>query len=181
VRRLFSPINRKSLLFIVLCVAAAWIVGAMGGLDTPSAVRVALAGVIAVVAWRVVRTVAFGDADADAEQQRPGFEQAALMVDVQIDPRPEELERLESVMVGVITGASDLQVRLRPDMRSVAIDRLRTLRGIDLDTNPETARRLLGDELFDIVRPDRPPTQDRGSAGVSPKVVEALVAKLEAL
>jgi hypothetical protein len=128
-----------------------------------------------------VRTVACGDADADAEQLRPGFEQAALMVDARVDPRSEELERLESVMVGVISGASDLHIRLRPDMRRVAIDRLRTRCGIDLDPNPEAARRLLGDELFDIVRPDRPPTQDRGSAGVSPKVVETFVAALEAL
>jgi hypothetical protein len=179
--RVFSSVNVKSLVLIIACVGGAWIIGAMGGLDGPAAVRVGLASALAVVAWRVVRTVAFGDADAEAEQQRPGFEQAALMVDVRMDPRPEELERLESVMVGVVSGASDLHIRLRPDMRSVAIDRLRTRRGIDLDTNPEAARRLLGDELFDIVRPDRPPTQDRGSAGVSPTVVEAFVATLEAL
>ena len=177
----FTKANGTAFLLIVLIAGAAILAANIGGLSQPSAVRVGMAGSVAIIAWRVIRSVAVGDVNADAESQRAGFERAALMADTGAGPRPEELDRLESVLIGVISGASDMHVRLRPDMREIAVDRLRTKRGIDLDTNPEAARRLLGDQLYDIVRPDRPPMQDRGSAGVPATVIEAMVAALEAL
>jgi len=97
------------------------------------------------------------------------------------DGPPEALQKLDALLNGVVAGASDMHVGLRPVLRDIALDRLHTCRGIDLDRSPEAARELIGDQLYDIVRPDRRPMQDRGSSGVAPKVIDSMVTALEEL
>ena len=180
-RSIFTRANTNSVLLVVVIGAAAWGANAAGGLTGPSTARLALAGVLGVVGWRMVRTVGPVDPDLEAESERPGFEHAALMSESVADAPPEALMKLDALLNGVVAGARDMHVGLRPVMRDIAVDRLHTCRGVDLDRSPEAARALLGDLLYDIVRPDRRPTQDRGSSGVSPNVIDSMVTALEEL
>ena len=54
-------------------------------------------------------------------------------------------------------------------------------RGIDLDGSPEAARRALGDQTREIVRPDREPPRERFAAGLDLASLRTVVASLEAL
>jgi hypothetical protein len=53
--------------------------------------------------------------------------------------------------------------------------------GIDLDRRPQAARALLGEDAWDLVRPDRPAPDDSHSPGVTLQQVRAAVDRLEAL
>ena len=73
--------------------------------------------------------------------------------------RPDRLRSLERVEHDCIQGLAnpvDLHRRLRPRLREIAAQRLAALHGIDLDGRPEAARALLGEETWELVRPDRP-------------------------
>jgi hypothetical protein len=95
--------------------------------------------------------------------------------------RPEELQKIErEVTLGAAT-AFDLHYRLRPALRGIADELLAARRGIDLDSNPAAARRALGDEAWEIVRPDREPPGARFGAGLEAGSLQSVVAALERL
>lgn len=77
--------------------------------------------------------------------------------------------------------AFHLHVRLRPILREIAAQRLLARHGIELDREPTRARPLVGDRAWEIVRPDRPPPQDRLSRGPSLADLRAVVTELERL
>jgi hypothetical protein len=66
-------------------------------------------------------------------------------------------------------------------VRRIAGELLAARRGIDLDTEPEAARRLLGDEAWELVRPDREPPQNRYAPGIETAALATVVTSLEAL
>jgi hypothetical protein len=73
--------------------------------------------------------------------------------------QPDRLRSLESVEHDCIQGLAnpvDLHRRLRPRLREIAAQRLVARHGIDLDQRPEAARAVLGEELWELVRADRP-------------------------
>ncbi len=103
------------------------------------------------------------------------------------DPeRPEqqqpiaELDRIDRLVVLGAANEFDLHYRLRPVLRQVAVERLHGLRGIDLDGDPERAKRLLGDELWELVRPDRKVGR-RSGPGLPAAALAGHVARLEQL
>jgi hypothetical protein len=108
-------------------------------------------------------------------------------VDQALQPAPErpahleELERLEREVVIAQTTSFDLHFRLRPTLRRIASELLRSRRGIDLDGDPEAARRVLGEETWEIVRSDRPPPDDRFGPGIQLAAVHRVVDSLEAI
>ena len=77
--------------------------------------------------------------------------------------------------------AFDLHFRLRPTLRRIAYELLRSRRGIDLDANPEAARRALGDDTWELVRVDREPPHDRFAKGIDLESLRHVVVSLEAL
>jgi hypothetical protein len=80
--------------------------------------------------------------------------------------RPGELAKLERE-VSLAAGTSfDLHFRLRPVLREVAAHRLATRRGLALDAGSPEVRGLLGDELWEVVRPEREPPDDRFGPGL---------------
>lgn len=95
--------------------------------------------------------------------------------------RPEDLERLARELLLAQSTSFDLHYRLRPTLRRLAAALLRSRRGIDLDGEPEAARRALGDEAWELVRPDRPEPEDRFSRGADLATIRTVVASLEAL
>jgi hypothetical protein len=91
---------------------------------------------------------------------------------------PPQLARVERAAQS-ISLASDVQLNLRPLLREIAAERLRA-RGVDLDRRPADARRLLGEALWELVRPDRPPP-DRHAGGLTPAQLDAMLDRLEEL
>lgn len=67
-----------------------------------------------------------------------------------------ELERIDRLLVLGAANAFDAHHRVRPFFRELAAERLHAHHGVDLDREPERARELLGDELWELVRDDRP-------------------------
>jgi hypothetical protein len=66
-----------------------------------------------------------------------------------------ELERIDRLLVLGATNAFDAHHRVRPFYRELAVERLHAHHGVDLDREPERARELLGDDLWEFVRGDR--------------------------
>jgi hypothetical protein len=96
----------------------------------------------------------------------------------QVNPsRPPEIERLERELTMATASAFDLHARLRPTLREIATIRLAT-RGRRLD---DDGQELLGDELWELVRPDRRPPIDRHAPGITPEALRSAVERLEAL
>jgi hypothetical protein len=95
-------------------------------------------------------------------------------------PRPAALERIERVVEAGRQTAGDVQVRVRPLLREIAAPLLRR-EGVRLDSEPQQARAVLGEELWDVVRPDRPRPQDWRAPGITLPELERLVQRLERL
>ena len=97
------------------------------------------------------------------------------------DDRLPELSKLErEVALGAST-AFDLHYRLRPSVRRIAGELLAARRGVDLDGEPAAARRLLGDEAWELVRADREPPENRYAPGIEIATLATVVTSLEAL
>jgi hypothetical protein len=90
---------------------------------------------------------------------------------------PADPAGLEACRRAIVTAATagDLHLRLRPILREVAEERL-DARGSDA----EAAEAALGEPLWELVRPDRPPPRESFATGVSPQEVSALLDRLEA-
>lgn len=133
----------------------------------------ALAAIVLVHLVRAVRT-------AHPVATASPFD-AALRRRTRRDERLPELARVErEVSLGMAT-AFDLHYRLRPPLRRIAGELLAARRGIDLDGDPEVARKALGDETWEIVRADRQPPQNRYGAGLELAKLQAIATSLEAL
>ena len=61
--------------------------------------------------------------------------------------------------------AFDVHFRLRPMITELAAELLSSRRGIDLERDPERAQALLGDDVWELVRPDRPQPAERHGPG----------------
>jgi hypothetical protein len=97
------------------------------------------------------------------------------------EPQPiAELDRIDRLVVLGAANEFDLHYRLRPLLRQIAAERLYGLRGVDLDRDPERAKALLGDELWEVVRPDRKVGR-RAGPGLPAAELAGHVAHLEQL
>jgi hypothetical protein len=109
--------------------------------------------------------------------ERPVTQIAAALERDDEDPRRlPELERVERELSMATATAFDLHTRLRPLARDIATARL-AARGKRL----EDSEYELGEELWALVRPDRPVPSDRHGAGISVEAVHRVVDRLEAL
>jgi hypothetical protein len=124
----------------VLALAGGGVALAEGGAPH-ELIRADALAVAALVAYAAVRRLA----PPARRRARRGPPASAL------PPRLERLERRVALGVG---SAVDLHTGVRPVLREIAGERL-ARRGIALDADPD-APVLLGDELWEIVRPDRP-------------------------
>lgn len=94
--------------------------------------------------------------------------------------RPGDLQRLEVLVMSVGLSAADTHTMLRPLFREIAAVGLNR-RGLRLVRDTNEARELLGEELWEIVRPGRPrPTDPRGQ-GVSLEQLALMTDRLERL
>jgi hypothetical protein len=91
--------------------------------------------------------------------------------------RPAELVRIEREITLGTSSAGNLHTRLLPLLRDAAAARL----GIDFELRPERARAALGEEEWELLRPDRLAPADRNAPGLSLRQVRAVVDSLERL
>src|SRR5207248_2476877 len=127
-----------------------------------------LCGLVLVLALKTLRR-GFPDArplrarsTGDARQRTPGT-----------------LARLEQEVALGIASSFDLHHRLRPRLRALVQELLEARRGVSLEREPEQARDLVGAETWELVRPDRPPPEDRLGRGLPVSALARIVESVE--
>ena len=97
------------------------------------------------------------------------------------DSAPPQLERIERLVVFGKTTAFDAEWRLLPLLRAIAAEQLETRHGVDLESHPEIAERLLGDAGWELLDPERTLPVDRMAPGLTLDELEAAVSAIERL
>ncbi len=98
-------------------------------------------------------------------------------------PRPVSLPELEQLRLRVAsaqTSAHEFHHRLRPRLYEVVELRL-ARHGIDAGRHPEIARARVGDDAWELLRPDRPAPSDIRERGVSLAELRSLIEAVESL
>jgi hypothetical protein len=106
---------------------------------------------------------------------------AALRRYVVRSMRPQELVRTEREITLGTSNAGNSHKRLLPILREAAAARLAAGHNIDLERRPEAARTLLGEETWQLLRPDRPEPPDHDAAGIPMRQLRAVIDTLEKL
>jgi len=95
------------------------------------------------------------------------------------ESRLPQLARLErEVEMGAGT-AFDVHYRLRPLLREIAEHRLATRRGLTLDSGSSAVVAVLGNDLWELVRPDREPPRFHHDPGLPVAEIRSAVETLE--
>jgi len=108
---------------------------------------------------------------------RPSEFEQALVRARHKPTRPTDLLRIERELSLGVASAGHLHTRLLPLLREAAAARL----GFDLHRFPARAHVALGDEAWELLRPDRPAPEDRHGTGVPLRKVEHCIETLERL
>jgi hypothetical protein len=89
--------------------------------------------------------------------------------------RPNALVRIERELTLATSNAGNVHDRLRPMLRDIAQARL----GLDLQRRGEAARAKLGDETWELVRPDAAEPKNRSGPGLSLRTIRRVIETLE--
>jgi hypothetical protein len=114
---------------------------------------------------------------AEAPQSRPLVSLLPRRQDP--DERLRQLEAIERRLSGARANAYELHTRLRPTVIEIAAARLARRHGVQLGSDPNACRPLLGAHVWELVRPDREPPEERFGHGWERRELEALVYELE--
>ena len=107
---------------------------------------------------------------------------AALKRRREPDPhRPQGLVAMERLIILAVATAFDLNYRLRPILREIAAQRLADNRGLRLAGGGPRIERVLGEGLWELVRPDRPGSESRFGPGVRPQALGRAIERLESI
>lgn len=120
-------------------------------------------------------------ARSDSELPPPSEFDAALRPRVTGPVRPPELVRTQREITLGMSSAGHLHQRLLPILREAAAARLAAGHNVDLVRRPDAARRLLGDDTWELLRPDRPEAADHNDPGIPLRRLRAVVDTLERL
>jgi hypothetical protein len=96
------------------------------------------------------------------------------------DEPPLRLRQIADILKESEESEFGVDRSLRPLLLPIVAARLGR-RGVDLTLAPERARELLGERLWEIVRPDRAPAGDRVSRGLGGERLRAVIHRLEQL
>ena len=108
------------------------------------------------------------------------FEQAFRKPKVKT-AHPEEFLRMDREILLGTADADHAHRRLLPLLRTAAAARLAARHGLELDRRPEAARTLLGDDVWELLRPDRPAPADRHGPGLRREQIAAVIERVESL
>jgi hypothetical protein len=92
-----------------------------------------------------------------------------------------ELLRMERELILGVADADHAHRRLLPLLRAAARARLAARHGFELERRPEAARALLGEDVWELLRPDRPEPEDRHGPGVPHARIAAAIERVESL
>jgi hypothetical protein len=165
VRRLVVPVLAATVALVILL--------ALKPLSTSRALAIWIVLVTAIALLLLVRH--------SRHVAGPSRFEAALRPRAQTSDPPVELLRVQRELELGISGAAHAHSRLLPLLRTVAAARLTSRHGIELERRPDAARALLGDEAWELLRPDRPEPEDRFERGIPRAQVESLIAAVESL
>jgi hypothetical protein len=107
-----------------------------------------------------------------------GAQLGAQPVRVADSPPLEQLRQVEEALTAAQVSGFGVDRELRPLFRSIAAMRL-ARRGVDLERHREEARAILGEELWELVRAERPRGSDRFAGGISNAEQRSLIERLE--
>jgi hypothetical protein len=145
------------------------------GLHPVSTNRILAAYVLALAAFGVeLMTRVLSSRSASGSPSE--FEQA-LARERHKPTRPTDLLRIERELSLGTSSAGHLHMRLLPLLRDAASARL----GFDLYRFPARAQKALGDETWELLRPDRPAPEDRHGTGAPLRKLEHCIETLERL
>jgi hypothetical protein len=94
---------------------------------------------------------------------------------------PDELRRMDDELVLGSADADHAHRQLLPHLRALAAARIAAHHGFELERRPEAARALLGENIWELLRPDRPEPKDRFAPGVPRRQIAAVIERVEAL
>jgi hypothetical protein len=95
--------------------------------------------------------------------------------------QPVELLRMDRELVLGSADADHAQRRLLPLLRATAAARIGARHGFELERRPEAARALLGEDVWELLRPDRPEPEDRHGPGVPRAHIASVIERVESL
>jgi hypothetical protein len=116
---------------------------------------------------------------APALDNEPSSFERALRSAPSPPERPPELARLEREIYLGMTGQFYLHRRLRPTLREIAEQRLRDRRGVALDSGDADVLAALGEDGWELLRPDRTEHWNPDATGIPLAELERVVAALE--
>jgi hypothetical protein len=90
----------------------------------------------------------------------------------------EQLRRVGEALAAAQASEFGVDRSLRPLVRPIAAMRL-ARRGVDLDRHPTEARAVLGEQLWELVRADRPRGSNLVAGGISAAELQRLLERLE--
>src|SRR5262245_33333574 len=90
----------------------------------------------------------------------------------------EQLRQVDKTLTAARASEFGVDRDLRPRFREIAATRL-ARRGVDVARHPEEARAILGEELWDLVRAERPRGSNRAAGGVSTAGLQRVIERLE--
>jgi hypothetical protein len=159
-----------------------WVMADLGVLSPEAAARAAGGTALAVVLSALVPPLwrsATRASELEAELRRRG----------ETPPRPGTLREDEMAVRFACArgGRWDVHFRLRPLLREVAAHRLRFHRGTEMGGGGgpaqgvpgRAARDLLGEQLWELVREDRPEPPRKAGSGIPGRDLERIVRRLE--
>jgi hypothetical protein len=92
-----------------------------------------------------------------------------------------ELARIEGAVVESLSSANGVHRRLRPVVRDIVGDQMAVTYGLQLERDSERVRQLVGEDLWELIRPERPFPEDGFAPGLRFAELVALVDRLESL
>jgi hypothetical protein len=95
--------------------------------------------------------------------------------------RPSGLATTERLVFLAGATAFDLHQGLRPVLRGIAAQRLADNRGLRLDDGGPQVEAALGEELWELVRPDRATPESRFGPGLGPRELRRAIERLESI
>ena len=93
-------------------------------------------------------------------------------------PSLEQLRQVDKTLTAARASEVGVDRDLRPLFRGIAAMHL-ARRGVDVDRHPGEARRILGEELWELVRAERPRGSNLVTGGVSSAGLQSLIERLE--
>jgi hypothetical protein len=145
-----------------------------------TAVRTIVSAYVLVLAALLLASLTRIAAEPAARAQVSPFDEA-LRPRPNSPVRPPELVRVEREITLGTSSAGHLHLRLLPLLREAAAARLGAHHNIELDRRPEAARRILGEDAWELLRPDLPVPDERNAPGISTARLRRLIDSLEAL